>query len=128
MSATSHLLISYSHFSITDVFSIRTLVHVVFPAFRVLLLLPLVAALASPRVVYNSVQPFPDVEDTEPTASTFLLPPEAGNHTSTGLAAIHGNGESSKYGTFHTNRSTLQSAPATRPATPAPSTGPDTKV
>ena len=110
-------------------FSIHALIHVVFPAFRALLLLPLLVGLISPRVTYSSVRIGDDVESPEATASTFLLPPTVA-HSSTGLSVTSGlNGESSKYGTFHTTRSNLQgSVPATRATTPAPSTGPDTKV
>lgn len=109
-------------------FSIHALIHVVFPAFRALLLLPLLVGLISPRVTYNPVRGDDNVESLEATASTFLLPPTA--HSSVGLGVASGlNGESSKYGTFHTTRSNLQgSVPATRATTPAPSTGPDTKV
>ncbi|KAF9484487.1 hypothetical protein BDN70DRAFT_989577 [Pholiota conissans] len=110
------------------IFSIRNLIHVVFPAFRVILLLPLLVGLVTPRIIYSSVGSFDDIESPEPTTSTFLLPPGAGAHSSVGLSGL--NGEGSKYGTFHPTRSNLQaSAPVTRPATPAPSTAPtDTKV
>ncbi len=105
-------------------FTIRKLVHVTFPALRVLLLLPLLGALGSPRVVYSSAHIYPDVEEPEPTLSSFLLPHDA-VLSSTGLNA----GQSSKYGTFPAIRSSPQtSAPVTRPATPAQSTGPDLKV
>ncbi|PPQ89526.1 hypothetical protein CVT25_012198 [Psilocybe cyanescens] len=112
------------------VLTVRTLVHVIFPALRVLLLAPLLAGLVTPRITYSSVQTYDDVETpaVEPTVSTFLLAPDSGSQPSTGLAAVTGTGDSSKYGTFRNNRSTLQaSAPTTRAATPAPSTGPDTK-
>lgn len=110
-------------------FSIHALIHVVFPAFRALLLLLLLVGLISPRVTYNPVRGDNDVESPEATASTFLLPPNVA-HSSAGLSVASGfNGELSKYGTFHTTRSNLQgSVPATRATTPAPSTGPDTKV
>ncbi|KAF8972932.1 hypothetical protein BDZ97DRAFT_1778410 [Flammula alnicola] len=115
---------------VPPVFSIRTLVHIIFPAFRVVLFLPLLAGLMSPRVTYNSVESFDDVETPEPTTSTFLLPPAAGVRPSAGMAGVSGlNAESSKYGTFRATRSNLpRSTPATRAATPAPSTGPDTKA
>ncbi|CAA7259242.1 unnamed protein product [Cyclocybe aegerita] len=107
---------------------IRALVHVVSPALRVLCLLPLLGALLSPRVVYNSVQSYDDIEEPQATDSTFLLPPGAIPPSSAGLSAIPSPGESSKYGTFRSTRSNLQaSAPVTRAATPAPSTGPDLK-
>lgn len=110
-------------------FSIHALIHVAFPAFRTLLLLPLLVGLSSPRITYNPVRGDDDIESPEATASTFLLPPGTIAHSSTGLAVASGlNGESSKYGTFHTTRSNLQgSVPATRATTPAPSMGPDTK-
>ncbi len=110
--------------SSAHVFSIRSLVHIALPAFRVLLLLPLLAALASPRVVYSSAETYPNVEEPAPTVSSFLLPHDAVPQSSTGL-----NGESSKYGTFRVTRPNLQaSAPVTRAATPVPSSGPDVKV
>lgn len=111
--------------------SVRSLIHVVLPAFRVLLLLPLLVGLITPRTVYSSVESFDDIETPEPTTSTFLLPPGSGVHASAGLSGVSGHhGEGSKYGTFRPTRSNLQaSAPGTRPATPAPSTAPtDTKV
>lgn len=105
-------------------FTIRKLVHIAFPALRVLLLLPLLGALGSPRVIYTSAHSYPDVEEPEPIVSSFLLPHDA-VQSSTGLNA----GQSSKYGTFPASRSSPQtSAPVTRPTTPAPSTGPDLKV
>jgi len=109
------------------VFTIRALVHVVFPAFRILALLPLLGALGSPRVVYSSTQAYRDEEEPTATVSSFLLPhdvPRSSTGLNTGI-----NGDSSKYGTFRVTRSNLQpSAPATRPATPVPSTPPDVKV
>lgn len=104
--------------------------HVIFPAFRAVLLLPLLVGLASPRVTYSRIESFDDVEQPEVTASTFLLPPGAGAQPSAGLAGVSLNGETSKYGTFRPTRSNLQaSVPVTRAATPAPSTnGIDTKV
>lgn len=114
--------------------SIRTLIHVLFPALRVLLLAPLLMGLVAPRIVYSSVQTYDDIEsptlDPIPTASTFLLPPQSDAQSSTGLTSVPGhNIENSKYGTFRPIRSTLQaSAPTTRAATPAPSTAPDNKV
>ncbi|KAF8160969.1 hypothetical protein B0H34DRAFT_698907 [Crassisporium funariophilum] len=117
------------HIPETPIYSIRTLAHVLFPAFRVLLLLPLVTGLISPRITYSSVQSYDDIEEPVPTVSSFLLPPDLGVHSSSGLSSGSGvTGESSKYGTFRTTRSNLQrSAPATRAATPVPSTGPDSK-
>ncbi|KAF9529277.1 hypothetical protein CPB83DRAFT_852990 [Crepidotus variabilis] len=110
------------------VYSVRNLVHVVFPAFRALLLLPLLATLTYPRTQYTSVATYQDVEQSEPTLASLLMPNAAGNQSTGLLLPNNGNGESSKYGTFHVNRSALQaSAPVTRAGTPAPSTGPHTK-
>lgn len=111
--------------------AIPALLHVAFPAFRVLLLVSLFASLLSPRVVYTSVQTEEDVPGIGATASSFLLPPESNGQPSTGLSPVAGlvGDTTSKYGTFRDTRSNLQrSAPATRAATPALSTGPDSKV
>jgi hypothetical protein len=111
--------------------AIPALLHVAFPAFRVLLLVSLFASLLSPRIVYTSVQTEEDVPGIGATASSFLLPPESNGQPSTGLSPVAGlvGDTTSKYGTFRDVRSNLQrSAPATRAATPALSTGPDSKV
>lgn len=108
------------------VFSVRNLVHVVFPAFRVLVLLPLLATLSSPRTEYTRVPTYQDVEQPEPTLASLLAPTASANQ-STGL--LHVNGESSKYGTFHVPRSTLQaSVPGTRASTPAPTGAAESKA
>ncbi|OCH90247.1 hypothetical protein OBBRIDRAFT_793486 [Obba rivulosa] len=96
--------------------SIRRGLHLVFPAFRVLSLIPLVAALWSPRVAYV---PAEAGEETAPSSSSLLLPPEVGTAPSTGLAPV--TVENSKYGTFRTARSLAPSGPTTRTPTPAPS-------
>ncbi|EFI28192.1 mitochondrial half-size ABC transporter [Coprinopsis cinerea okayama7 len=102
--------------------ALQNLLHLALPAFRVLLLFSLLGSLVSPRVTYTAV-PSTDDEVQQPTASSFLLPPEAGHQQSTGLSAL--NGENSKYGTFRPTRSNVaSSAPATRATTPAPSTAP----
>lgn len=100
------------------------------PAFRVLLLLPLLAGLMSPRVTYTPIQSYEDIEQPIPTDSSFLLPPNSGAQPSTGLSPVSGPAEeNSKYGTFRTARSDLQpSTPVTRAATPALSTSADLKV
>lgn len=104
------------------VLSYRTIVHVALPAFRALLLLALLVALVSPRVVYGPVESQPDVEQPQATDSTSLLTPGAPALVSSNLAPPS-VAESSKYGTFRPARSNLPlSAPATRAATPAPST------
>ena len=111
-------------------FTIRSLIHVVFPAFRVLVLLPLLGALGSPRIIYTTTQTYTDIEESIPAVSSFLLP-RPGVPQSTGLntGALNINGENSKYGTFRVTRPNLQpSAPVTRAPTPVPSTAPDAKV
>ncbi|KAF5326125.1 hypothetical protein D9611_000133 [Ephemerocybe angulata] len=98
---------------------LQTLLHLGFPALRVLLLVPLLASLLSPRTVYQPVQsPDDDIHIAQPTASSFLLPPEAGQQQSSSLSI---NGDGSKYGTFRP-RNNVQSVPQTRAATPVPST------
>ncbi|ETW80963.1 ABC transporter [Heterobasidion irregulare TC 32-1] len=95
-----------------------TLLHLVFPAFRVLLLVPLFFAFISPRVTYSAVS----VNGAEPgpTSTSLLLPPEAGASLSTGLNASPVDG--SKYGTFRSTGSTnlTASGPTTRAHTPDP--------
>lgn len=109
---------------------IRSLLHLTFPAFRVLLLVPLLVALLVPRVVYTAIQNDGNLEAHPPTQSSFLLSPDSNVQPSTGLSAVAGlSGDASKYGTFRTARSNLQrSVPTTRAATPAPSTAADPKV
>ena len=95
-----------------------TLLHLVFPAFRVLLLVPLFFAFISPRVTYSAVS----VNGAEPgpTSTSLLLPPEAGASLSTGLNVSPVDG--SKYGTFRSTGSTnlTASGPTTRAHTPDP--------
>ncbi|KIL68923.1 hypothetical protein M378DRAFT_184787 [Amanita muscaria Koide BX008] len=102
---------------------LRDLMHLAFPAFRVLLLFLLLAVLLYPRRLYTVI----DVqEEAAPTASSFLLQAGQENH-GTGLAPPD-SGDSSKYGTFRDPRTDLQrSTPTTRPATPAPSHVPEQK-
>ncbi|RDB25444.1 Heavy metal tolerance protein [Hypsizygus marmoreus] len=109
---------------------ITVVLHFAFTAFRALLLLPLLAALLSPRTVYTAIESDRNIEEPTPTASSFLLPPESGPQATAGFSAVPGlPGDASKYGTFRTTRSNLQrSAPTTRAATPAPSTIPDSKA
>ena len=118
------------HIPEVPIYSISTLIHVIAPAFRVLLLLPLLAGLISPRITYSPILSYEDIEQPIPTDSSFLLPPQAGAQSSAGLSALPGpSEENSKYGTFRTTRSDLQpSTPGTRAATPAPSTSTDLKV
>ncbi|KAG6862313.1 hypothetical protein C0995_016011 [Termitomyces sp. Mi166 len=102
------------------------LLYFIFPVLRVLLLVPLLGALLTPRTVYTTLPTDEDIEVPTPTASSFLLPPGV-NPQSSQLSALQN--DSTKYGTFQTVRSNLQrSVPATRAATPAPSTGPDSKA
>ena len=104
--------------STTEPFSIRSLLHIVYPAFRIILLLPLLVALASPRVSYVPVE---STDEEAPTDTSLLLPAGEGAAPSTGLSPV--SAEASKYGTFRTSRSALttSSGPTTRTPTPAPS-------
>ncbi|KAG6813687.1 hypothetical protein H0H92_008535 [Tricholoma furcatifolium] len=105
---------------------IVNMLHFTFPVLRVLLLVPLLVALLRPRTVYTPMATDEDVEVPTPTDSSFLLPAGV-NPQSSGLSGLPS--DSSKYGTFQAVHSNLQrSAPATRAATPAPSTGPDAKT
>ena len=117
------------HIPEAPIYSISPLIHVIAPAFRVLLLLPLLAGLMSPRITYSPTLSYDNIEQPIPTDSAFLLPPHSGAQSSTGLSAVSGPGESSKYGTFRAAPSDLQpSAPVTRAATPVPSTPAELKV
>jgi hypothetical protein len=118
------------HLPEEPIYSITTLIHAIAPAFRVLLLLPLLAGLMSPFITYVPATSYDDIEQPIPTDSSFLLPPHAGVQPSTGLSVVSGPAEeSSKYGTFRTVNTDLQpSASATRVATPVPSTSADLRV
>jgi len=97
--------------------SLFKMLHFAFPVFRVILLLPLLTSLLTPRVVYSSVHTESGTE--EQTDTSLLLPAEA--TASTGLA-VPVPSEQVKYGTFPPSRSALQqSTPTTRAPTPAPS-------
>ncbi|EPT00005.1 hypothetical protein FOMPIDRAFT_129886 [Fomitopsis schrenkii] len=98
--------------------SIESLLHFVFPTFRVLVLAPLFLALVFPRVAYVPVQ---NGDEPSRSETSLLLPAEEGDAPSTGLSNV--SAESSKYGTFRpTARSRLHaSQPTTRTPTPAPS-------
>lgn len=93
-----------------------------FPAFRVLLYVPLLASLHNPLVVYGLAATEEEDEEATPTSSSLLLPPGEVNATSTGLTVPgQSGGTDSKYGTFRPTHSMLQqSNPNTRPATPTP--------
>jgi hypothetical protein len=106
--------------------TIPALLHLVFPALRVLLLVPLFFGLVLPRIVYTPVNTEDDTGSYDPTDSTFLLP--AGDAPpSTGLSSVPGlSGEASKYGTFRSAHPAVPpSGPVTRAHTPAPSHGHD---
>ncbi|RPD63723.1 hypothetical protein L227DRAFT_542647 [Lentinus tigrinus ALCF2SS1-6] len=105
-------------FAITRPLSTVFLLHIAFPSFRVLLLVPLFFALLFPRIAYVPVE----ISDEEaPTDTSLLLPAQDAAAPSSGLSPI--SAEASKYGTFRSGRSIGQSSsPTTRTATPAPST------
>ncbi|KAI0266983.1 hypothetical protein BC834DRAFT_871984 [Gloeopeniophorella convolvens] len=98
-------------------YTIPTLLHFVFPTFRILLLVPLFFGLINPVITYTAIASAETFE-SEPTSTSLLLPPEAGVNASTGLSVGAANG--SKYGTFHSTISapTTASVPVTRPQTP----------
>ncbi|KAH8093897.1 hypothetical protein BXZ70DRAFT_948370 [Cristinia sonorae] len=99
--------------------SVRWLLHSSFIAFRILLLIPLVATLANPRVSYVPVE---NGDEESPSATSLLLPSGVGAAPSSGLAPLEDT--ASKYGTFRVSRSLVPaSSPTTRAPTPAPSTG-----
>ncbi|KAK7057401.1 ABC transporter protein [Favolaschia claudopus] len=87
---------------------------IVFPAIRVLSGSVLVAALASPRIVYKAVS-HQDSEEGTATEASLLIPPP-----STGLSPLSAlPTDASKYGTFRPPRSGLaESTPSTRLASP----------
>ena len=118
------------HIPEAPTYSVSTLIHAIAPAFRVLLLLPLVAGLLSPRTTYSPILSYDDIEQPVPTDSCLLLPPHSGAQPSTGLSAVSVPAEeNTKYGTFRTPLSVLQpSTPVTRAATPVPSSSADFKV
>lgn len=102
--------------------TIPVVLHLAFPAFRVLLLIPLTIALYNPRIVYTPVHESADeIHTPVPTRdTTFLLAPEP-IHASTGLNPVSG-----KYGTFGSSRSQIPaSGPTTRATTPV---GPSEQV
>ncbi|CCL98348.1 uncharacterized protein FIBRA_00343 [Fibroporia radiculosa] len=104
--------------SLTKPLSADVLLHFSFPAFRVLLLVPLLGALLFPRVAYVPVHADDSVA---PAETSLLLPPEEGAAPSTGLSPV--SAEMSKYGTFRPSvRSLHPSGPTTRTHTPVPST------
>ena len=100
--------------------------HLVFPAFRVLVEVPLLFALANPRVSYSPVENGHE----EATDSTHLL--QTSDSTAVASTGLSLSSDATKYGTFRTGRSLAPSAsnPTTRTPTPAPSAArvPHTKV
>lgn len=97
------------------------LLHLAFPIFRIILLVPLLTSLLTPRVVYTSVHEETGSEEI-PTDSSLLLPASAASQASTGLLAVPVPSKNAKYGTFRpTYSALLQSTPTTRAPTPAPS-------
>ncbi|KAJ3915681.1 mitochondrial half-size ABC transporter [Lentinula edodes] len=101
--------------------SLVMLLHLAFPIFRIILLVPFLTSLLTPRVVYTSVHEESGSEEI-PTDSSLLLPASAASQTSTGLLAVPVPSENAKYGTFRpTYSALLQSTPTTRAPTPAPS-------
>ncbi|KAI9068369.1 hypothetical protein FKP32DRAFT_1587767 [Trametes sanguinea] len=98
-------------------FSTVYLLHLAFPAFRVLLLVPLFFALLFPRIAYVPVE---TADEEAPTDTSLLLPVQDAAATSAGLSPL--SAEASKYGTFRSGRSVgASSGPTTRTHTPAPS-------
>ncbi|KAI0661121.1 hypothetical protein C8Q70DRAFT_932186 [Cubamyces menziesii] len=104
--------------AITRPFTTVYLLHLAFPTFRVLLLVPLFFALLFPRVSYVPVE---TTDEETPTDTSLLLPAQDAAAPSAGLSPL--SAEASKYGTFRSGRSVGQSSgPTTRTHTPAPST------
>ena len=93
--------------------TIPAVLHIAFPAFRVLLLIPLFFALQCPRVEYAPVENAEERE-AQPTASSFLIAPQP-IRASTGLNSL-----SAKYGTFSDRSLAPSSNPSTRAPTPVP--------
>lgn len=108
------LLLSFSaaplnRFAVT----IPAVLHITFPAFRILLLVPLFFALHYPRVEFAPVENAEERE-TQPSASSFLVAPQP-IRASAGLNPL-----SSKYGTFSDRSPAPSSNPSTRAPTPVP--------
>ncbi|KAH8107915.1 hypothetical protein BXZ70DRAFT_21520 [Cristinia sonorae] len=98
--------------------SVRWLLHSSFIAFRILLLIPLVATLANPRISYVPVE---NGDEEPPSVASLLLPSGVGAAPSSGLARLEET--ASKYGTFRVSRLLVPaSSPTTRVPTPSPST------
>ncbi|KDQ57655.1 hypothetical protein JAAARDRAFT_35344 [Jaapia argillacea MUCL 33604] len=98
--------------------SISALLHLAFPIFRVLVLLPLYFALLYPRVVFKPAH-LGESGETPISTSSLLLPSDEGVSTSTGLSPL---ASKNQYGTFRSGRSVAPgSSPTTRTHTPTPS-------
>lgn len=93
--------------------TVPAVLHIAFPAFRILLLIPLFFALHYPRVEFAPIENAEERE-TQPTASSFLITPQP-IRASTGLNAL-----SAKYGTFSDRSLAPSSNPSTRAPTPVP--------
>lgn len=102
--------------------TIPDLLHLVFPAFRVLILIPLFFALVIPRVIYTRINADEDADESAVNESSFLVP-AGGVLPSSGLSPVPSfEGEASKYGTFQAAHPAIPpSGPVTRPPTPVPS-------
>ncbi|KAJ3819599.1 mitochondrial half-size ABC transporter [Lentinula raphanica] len=96
--------------------SLVMLLHFAFPVSRIILLIPLLTSLLTPRVVYTSILAEGGAEDiTTETSGLLSDTPQP----STGLLAAPVPSNPTKYGTFRPSRSTLQqSTPTTRAPTP----------
>ena len=93
--------------------TIPAVLHIAFPAFRILLLIPLFLALHYPRVEFAPVENAEERE-AQPTASSFLIAPQP-IRASAGLNSL-----SAKYGTFSDRSLAPSSTPSTRAPTPVP--------
>lgn len=93
--------------------TIPAVLHIAFPAFRILLLVPLFVALHYPRVEFAPAENAEERE-THPSASSFLIAPQP-IQASAGLNPL-----SSKYGTFSDRSLAASSNPSTRAPTPVP--------
>ncbi|KAF9652999.1 hypothetical protein BDM02DRAFT_3088177 [Thelephora ganbajun] len=99
-------------FSLFRHLTIPTVLHIAFPAFRILLLIPLFFALHYPRAEFAPVENAEERE-TQPTASSFLIAPQP-------IRASAGLSLSAKYGTFSDRSLAPSSTPSTRAPTPVP--------
>ena len=102
--------------------TIPDLLHLVFPAIRVLILIPLFFALVLPRVIYIPISANEDADESAVNESSFLVS-SGGVPPSSGLSTVPSfEGEASKYGTFQAAHPAIPtSGPVTRSPTPAPS-------